>query len=317
VKDQVSDWAFAVGWRAVRRMPEPVARRTFDLFADQAWLRHGPSVRQLERNLRRVAPDTSTGAVRELSRASMRSYLRYWREAFRLPDLSREQIVATHLCVDEENLVKALEGGRGVILTLPHMGNWDHAGAWVSLAHSPLTTVAERLKPESLYERFLAYRRSLGMEVLPLSGGGGPFRTMLERAKAGHLICLLGDRDLTEHGVPVTFFGEATKMPAGPAALAIASGAPLLPATLWFQDRMSCTRIHPEVPVPTSGTRAEKVAAMTQACADAFAEGIAAHPQDWHMMQRLWLADLPGAPPSGAPPSGAPPSGAPPSGAGR
>jgi phosphatidylinositol dimannoside acyltransferase len=292
VQDEATDWAFAVGWSAVRRMPAPVARTTFDLFADQAWLRHGASVQQLERNLRRVVPDASDHALRELSRASMRSYLRYWREAFRLPDLTPQQIVGTHRCPGEENLVKALESGRGVVLTLPHTGNWDHGGAWLALAHGRFTTVAERLRPESLYERFLAYRRSLGMEVLPLGGGGAPFRTLLERAKGGGTICLLGDRDLTEHGVPVTFFGETTKLPAGPAALAIASGAVLLPATLWYEEGVSCTRIHPEVPVPTSGTRAEKVAAMTQAVADVFAEGIAEHPQDWHMLQRLWLSDL-------------------------
>ena len=153
----------------------------------------------------------------------MRSYLRYWREAFRLPDLSHEEIVSTHVCFDEHLLAKALAGGRGVILALPHMGNWDHAGAWVSLAHAPFTTVAERLKPESLYERFLAYRRSLGMEVLPLTGGSGPFRTLLERARSGRLICLLADRDLTANGVEVTLFGETAKMPAGPAALAVAA----------------------------------------------------------------------------------------------
>jgi KDO2-lipid IV(A) lauroyltransferase len=274
-------------------MPSPAANALFDAFADQAWIRHGPSVQQLEKNLRRVVPDASTRELRELSRASMRSYLRYWREAFRLPNLTPEQIVGTHVCLDEERISDQLATGRGLILTLPHMGNWDHAGAWVSIAHAPLTTVAERLRPESLYERFLEFRRGLGMEVLPLTGGGGPFRTLLERARTGHLICLLGDRDLTENGVDVTFFGERARMPAGPAALAIASGAALMPATLWYEDGLTFTRIHPPVPVPTSGTRAEKVAVMTQTMADAFAEGIAAHPQDWHMLQRLWLADLP------------------------
>jgi phosphatidylinositol dimannoside acyltransferase len=296
LQDQASDWAFATGWNVVRRLPEPVARATFDLFADQAWLRHGPSVRQLERNLHRVVPEASPEELRALSRAGMRSYLRYWREAFRLPNLSPEEIVGTHVCIDEHHLSEALAAGRGAVLALPHMGNWDHAGAWVSIAHQPLTTVAERLRPESLYERFLAYRRQLGMEVLPLSGGGGPFRTLLERTKSGGLICLLADRDLTEHGVPVTFFGETATMPAGPATLAIAAGAPLLPATLWYDERVSVTRIHAEVPVPTAGTRAQKVAVMTQALADTFAEGIGAHPQDWHMLQRLWQADLQGAP---------------------
>jgi KDO2-lipid IV(A) lauroyltransferase len=222
----------------------------------------------------------------------MRSYMRYWCEAFRLPDLSAEQIVARHRIQGEENLTKALDAGGGAVLTLPHMGNWDHAGAWVTLTHAPLTTVAERLKPEALYARFLDYRRALGMEVLPLSGEGGPFRTLLERARAGAMICLLGDRDLTDSGVPVTFFGETSKMPAGPAALALACGAPLLPATLWFGPGVTWTWIHEEIPVPTSGSRAEKVAAMTQACAAVFERGIAEHPQDWHMMQRVWLDDL-------------------------
>jgi phosphatidylinositol dimannoside acyltransferase len=293
VKDEAADLAFAAGWSAVRRMPEPMARASFRALADQAWLRHGTSVRQLENNLRRVVPDASGRELRELSRESMRSYLRYWCEAFRLPDLTHEQIVSTHRCQGEHNLVKALDAGRGLVLTLPHMGNWDHSGAWVTLAHTPLTTVAERLKPESLYERFLQFRRGLGMEVLPLTGGDGPFRTLLQRARAGRLICLLGDRDLTETGVRVTFFGAATKMPAGPAALALASGAPLLPATLWFGDRVTWTAIHEEIPVPAAGTRAEKVAVMTQACAEVFERGIAEHPQDWHMLQRLWLDDLP------------------------
>ncbi|MFI5099469.1 MAG: phosphatidylinositol mannoside acyltransferase [Actinomycetes bacterium] len=288
-----SGLAFAAGWSAVRRMPAPMAGATFRGLADQAWLRHGKSVQQLEKNLRRVVPDASTRELRELSRESMRSYLRYWCEAFRLPDLTHEQILATHICVGEENIVQGLQSGRGAIMTLAHSGNWDHAGAWLALSHGRFTTVAERLRPESLYERFLSYRRSLGMEVLPLTGEGGPFRTLLERARAGGMICLLGDRDLTEHGVQVTFFGEVTKMPAGPAALAIASGAPLLPATLWFGDRRSWTRIHEEIPVPPTGTRAEKVAVMTQACADVFQQGISEHPEDWHMLQRLWLADLP------------------------
>jgi KDO2-lipid IV(A) lauroyltransferase len=178
-------------------------------------------------------------------------------------------------------------------MTLPHLANWDHAGAWACLEHGGLTTVAERLRPEGLYERFVEYRERLGMEVLPLTGGGGPFRTLLERARSGRLICLLGDRDLTTNGVPVSFFGETATMPGGPAALSLASGAPLLPVTLWYEDDVTCLRIHPRVRPPDTGTRAEKVAALTQACADVFAAGIAKHPQDWHMMQRLWAADVP------------------------
>jgi phosphatidylinositol dimannoside acyltransferase len=291
MKDEVTDLAYAVGWGTVRRMPGPVARAAFRGIADQAWLRHGPSVQQLERNLRRVVPEASRRELRELSRESMRSYLRYWCEVFRLPDLSNEEIVRAVRCDGEDKIVDSLERGKGVVIALPHLANWDHAGAWVTLKHAPLTTVAERLKPESLYERFLDYRRELGMEVLPLTGSASPFRTLLDRAREGRLICLLGDRDLTDNGVPVTFFGEKTSMPPGPAAIAVATGAELMPATLWYEGGDLCVRIHDRVDVPEGGSRPEKVAVMTQKCADVFAAGIAEHPQDWHMLQRLWLDD--------------------------
>jgi phosphatidylinositol dimannoside acyltransferase len=292
VRDELSELAFAAGWSAVRALPERAARTLFDLFADQAWVRHGRSVQQLERNLRRVVPDASTRELRELSRAAARSYLRYWCEVFRLPDWSPERVVHGIRVDDQKYMTEALEQG-GAVMSLPHMANWDHAGAWACLEYGGLTTVAERLRPEGLYERFLAYREGLGMEVLPLTGGGGPFRTLLERARSGRLICLLGDRDLTTNGVTVSFFGEPATMPGGPAALSIASGTPLLPVTLWYEEGLTCFRIHPPLRPPDTGTRAEKVAAMTQACADLFAGGIAQHPQDWHMMQRLWVADVP------------------------
>jgi KDO2-lipid IV(A) lauroyltransferase len=288
----LTEAAYATGWTAVRRMPAPVARRVFTTAADQAWRRHGKGVRQLERNLARVRPDASPEQLRALSRAGMRSYLRYWSEAFRLPDLSPEQVVSSFLMDDEHHLADALATGRGVVVSLPHMGNWDHAGAWATLTHARVVSVAERLQPEGLYEKFLDYRRALGMEILPLTGAEPPFRTLMARLRDGGLVALLGDRDLTRAGVPVQMFGETTQLPAGPAALAVATGAVLLTATLWYDPTHSRGRMHPPIEVPEHGTKQQKILAMTQATADSFAEGIRQYPQDWHMLQRLWLSDL-------------------------
>jgi KDO2-lipid IV(A) lauroyltransferase len=190
-------------------------------------------------------------------------------------------------------ITDGLASGRGVILALPHLGNWDLAGAWVTTAlETPFTTVMERLKPESLYDRFVAYRAGLGMEVLPHTGGS-TFGTLARRLRAGGLVCLVADRDLSASGVAVTFFGQRARMPAGPALLAQQTGALLMPATLWYdQSPVMQGRVHPPIGVPESGNRLEKTSAMTQALADAFATGIADHPEDWHMLQRLWLADL-------------------------
>ncbi len=292
MKDEITEALFATGWGAVRRMPGPVSRSMFQLMADQAWLRHGGSVQQLERNLRRVVPEASTRELRELSRESMRSYLRYWNEVFRLPDLSRSEIVSGVRPEGAEHAIAAMQQGKGVVIATPHMGNWDHAGAWMSLEHYPFTTVVERLKPEGLYERFLEFRRSLGMEILPLTGGESPFRVLLDRVRSGGMVVLVGDRDLSRTGVPVTFFGEPTRMPRGPAALSVVTGAPLLPATIWNDGRRTAFRINEPVVAPDHLSKADKIMNLTQQMADVFQAGIAAHPSDWHMMQPLWLSDL-------------------------
>lgn len=289
----MADYAYALGWSAVRHMPEPVAREIFMLIADRAWHRRGRGVRRLESNLRRVVGDgPSEEELRELSRRGMRSYLRYWLESFRLPSMGRERILSGMHITGVDALYKDLDDGRGVIAALPHMGNWDHAGAWIALSGTPFTTVMERLKPESLYDRFVAYRAGLGMEVLPASGGGDVFGTLTERLADARLVCLVADRDLTATGVEVEFFGRTAKMPAGPAALALRTGAALRPVTLWYEGDDWCVRVHDEIPVPGEGARDDRIHAMTQSLAHTFAQGVAAHPEDWHMLQRVWVEDL-------------------------
>ncbi|MEU1091320.1 phosphatidylinositol mannoside acyltransferase [Streptomyces sp. NPDC005576] len=293
LRDRLTDGLYGLGWGAVKKLPEPAARALFRTLADQVWKRRGKSVLRLESNLARVVPDASPARLAELSRAGMRSYMRYWMESFRLPNWSPAQIKERIDVTGVHRVTEGLDAGRGVVVALPHLGNWDLAGAWVTTdLKVPFTTVAERLKPETLYDRFVAYRESLGMEVLPHSGGAA-FGTLARRLRAGGLVCLVADRDLSASGVEVDFFGARARMPAGPALLAQHTGALLLPVTLGFDDTpVMRARIHPAVAVPEEGTRAERTAAMTQALADAFAEGIAAHPEDWHMLQRLWLDDL-------------------------
>jgi len=291
--DRLTDALYGAGWSTVKKLPEPVAARLGRTIADIAWKRRGKGVQRLEANYARVVPGAGPERLAELSRAGMRSYLRYWMESFRLPAWSAERIRTGFDPKDVHHLTEGLDAGKGVILALPHLANWDLAGAWVTTAlRTPFTTVAERLKPETLYDRFVAYREGLGMEVLPHSGGAA-FGTLARRLRDGGLVCLVADRDLSASGVEVDFFGEQARMPAGPALLAQHTGALLLPVTLWYDDSpVMHGRVHPAIEVPESGTRAEKTSVMTQALADAFATGIAEHPEDWHMLQRLWLADL-------------------------
>jgi phosphatidylinositol dimannoside acyltransferase len=298
-RDRWQTFGFGVGATLVRVAPETLLRPLFRLIADVIWRRHGPSVRQLERNLRRVVgPDLPDAEFNALVRKAMRSYARYWLEFFRLPGLRPQRIVGRMLFTGEDILAEAIAEGRGAVLALPHSGNWDHAGAWLVLRGFPFTTVAERLRPEALFDRFVAVREKVGMEVLPLTGGGRTtFAVLLQRLRAGKTLCLVADREFGESGIEVSFFGEIAMMPAGPASLALATGAALLPACLWYSDEGGpggswCGWIREEIKPPAQGDKRAKIAAMTQALADRFAEGIAEHPQDWHMLQPLWLADV-------------------------
>ncbi|MET7364911.1 phosphatidylinositol mannoside acyltransferase [Streptomyces sp. NPDC005566] len=293
LKGRLTDGLYGLGWGAVKKLPEPAARALFRSIADQVWKRRGKSVLRLESNLARVVPDADPARLAELSKAGMRSYMRYWMESFRLPTWSAQRIRNSINVRDAHRLTEGMDAGNGVILALPHLGNWDLAGAWVTTdLKVPFTTVAERLKPETLYDRFVAYRQGLGMEVLPHNGGAA-FGTLARRLRSGGLICLVADRDLSASGVEVNFFGDTARMPAGPALLAQQTGALLLPVTLWYDGTsVMQAQIHPPVGAPATGTRAENTSSMTQALADAFATGIAEHPEDWHMLQRLWISDL-------------------------
>jgi KDO2-lipid IV(A) lauroyltransferase len=278
------DLAFALAWGLVRRLPESVVTWLFRRIADIAVRRNGRGVQRLRGNLQVVRPSADPAELDALTSAGMRSYLRYWQEAFRLPEWDDERIVGRVRTVNEKLLRDAHKAGRGVICALPHLANYDHAGAWAGRTGMPVSTVAERLRPESLFDRFVAYRKKLGMEVLPLTGSDEHvFGVLADRLRAGGFVCLVADRDLSERGVPVKFFGRESRMPAGPAALSVRTGAPLIPTTLHYDGPDLVITFHDAIE-PAGGP-----AAMTQRCADAFAEGIAAHPEDWHMLQRIFV----------------------------
>ncbi|MFJ8914225.1 phosphatidylinositol mannoside acyltransferase [Amycolatopsis sp. NPDC102389] len=287
---RLSDFGYAAGWRLARWLPESMGAVTFGLGADLAVRRDGGGVRQLRSNLARVVPQADGAELDELTRRAMRSYARYWHEMFRLPSMDHKEVsrkVAQSI-TGVENLDAALAEGNGAVMALPHSGNWDAAGVWLADYLGGFTTVAERLKPESLYQRFVSYRESLGFEIVPLTGDSSAMRVLLKRLRENKAICLVGDRDLTNSGVPVKFFGEQTRMPGGPARLAATTGAALIPAGCWFTEDGWQIRLHPRIRV----TNRSEVPAATQALADIFAGDIAAHPADWHMMQKFWLSDF-------------------------
>ncbi|HIW95925.1 MAG TPA: phosphatidylinositol mannoside acyltransferase [Candidatus Corynebacterium gallistercoris] len=295
--EAASSLAYRAGWKITAALPQPIAARFFTAVADVA-SKNGAGPEQLRKNLARVVgPENVT---RDLVKRSMRSYMRYWREAFQLPAMSAQQLadVLDHAFVGEsrEHVDAAVAAGKGVILALPHAGNWDMAGVWLVQRHGTFTTVAERLRPESLFDAFVDYRESLGFEIIALTGSEQPpMRRMEEVLRGGGLVCLMGERDMSGHGVDVQFFGEQTSMPAGPALLAQKTGASLHAVGVSFTGGDSSPEGGEEgwgfrVSPPIDAER--PLEHVVQDLADHFAHNIACDPQDWHMLQPLWHADL-------------------------
>src|SRR3954451_1834319 len=174
-------------------------------------------------------------------------------------------------------------------MPLPHQANWDWAGAWASSTGIPVTTVAERLRPERLYDEFVAYRAKLGISILPLTGDQPPLPALETALRAGAFVPLLADRDLSRNGVDVLLCGHHSRMPPGPALLAQQTGAALVPLSLAYagdeQRPELVLRFAEEVAV---GPGPEGVARAMQQVADVFTEGFRAHPEDWHMMQTVF-----------------------------
>ena len=285
-KEDVAAAGYLAGWKVVRWLPEPVARTIFRWVADFA-SNHGRGMDGLRRNLTRVVG--AENVTRQLVRDSMRSYMRYWMEAFRLPAIHADPQLHERLMSGLEGLEHfdaSAQSGRGVILALPHSGNWDMAGVFLVGHYGQFTTVAERLKPEVLFDAFVDYREELGFEVLPLTGGAAtPFARLKEALQEGGVVCLLAERDITRRGITVDFMDEEANMAAGPAQLAIETGAALHVVHSWFEGDGWGLSVSPEVEVTD-------VQETTQRMADGFAANIQRHPADWHMLQPQWNEDV-------------------------
>ena len=283
-----------LGKVGVGAMPEAAAYALFDRFADAAYLRGGDQPARLRANYARVRPELGRRELDALVAAGLRSYLRYYCEALRLQHLSRAQIDARVSVVGEGPVREQLAAGRPVVCFLGHMGNWDLAGAWCSRALGRVVTVAERLKPAEVFEEFLAFRTSLGMTIIPLTGAGDPFAALRAEATGPVMIPLLADRDLTGGGVEVDFVGHRARMAVGPAALALTTGAALHPVTIRHVRRGPWAwgieiTFHPQVLAPPAGNTRSKVVAMTQDCARALEGAVTRHTADWHMFQKVFV----------------------------
>lgn len=245
----------------------------------------------IERNLRRVyGPDYGGLALRRSVQRCLDNYARYWVESFRLPGTSSDVLDAGMSFDGIQHIENAVDRGTGPILALPHLGGWEWGGLWLASTYGhELTVVVEALEPPELFEWFVALRQSFGMHVVPLGPGAGTAVT--NAIKAAHVICLVCDRDLNGQGVEVEFFGERTTLPAGPATLALRTGAPLLPAAVYYRGKGHHATIREPIPTDRRGPLRQDVMRVTQALAHELEALIRVEPEQWHVLQPNWPSD--------------------------
>jgi KDO2-lipid IV(A) lauroyltransferase len=279
------------GSRVAARLPRSVALGIARVLAVGWCLADGRARRQIVRNLQRVHGRSYRGL--RLWRAVYRtfaSYACYWAESLALPRVDHATLDAGMRIDGWEHIADGLAAGRGVILALPHMGGWEWAGFWLAaVMRVPTSVVVERLEPAELFDWFFDLRRALGMNVIPLGPGAGA--DVVRALKANHVVCLLCDRDLDGGGVEVEFLGERTTLPAGPATLAVRTGAPLLPTAVYFEPPGHVGRVRPPLPIERSGRLRDDVGRVTQALARELEELIRIAPDQWHLLQPNWPSD--------------------------
>ena len=292
LKSTAIDASYWLGWHLSWRLPARLSYWFFDKSAIVVWKREIKGVRQLELNLARVHGYTQTDPrIRDLSLLAMRSYMRYYCETFLLLRWSKEKILRTVQAENVEPLQTALKSG-GAVLALPHLANWDLAGAWAALYFGSVCSVAERLRPEGVFQKFLAMRAALGVKLMPLTGEGGTYEFLRDHVNQGELVALLSDRDVAKSGMSNEFFGHRASIPIGPALLALDTGRPLFTCAPWYDGENMVITFDNEIEFdrsPVQGReRLRRAQEVTTQVLSNFETHIAAHSSNWHQLQPIW-----------------------------
>jgi KDO2-lipid IV(A) lauroyltransferase len=272
-------------------LPEPAMRWTGERLGWLLSFVARDRMALLERHMSRVVPD-SGGDLTSRARAMFSSYGRYWAEVFWIRPRRKAEFVAAAQVEGLDNILAARDMGRGIVLALPHLGNWEAAGAKAEDVGIPVLAVAESLPNPLITDWFIDVRNHMGIDVVLTGRGHRVTPALVERLEAGGTVALLADRDLSGRGIEVEFFGERTTIPAGPVTLADRTGAVLLPVGCYFSPGPGHRFVvHPPLELPQQGTTEERVAAGAQRLAGVLEDIISEAPEQWHMFQPNWPSD--------------------------
>ena len=287
-RDTLVYWRYVALWQAVAYLPAPLARLLPRLLG-RLWYRFGSDMQrsQVRNNLARVYSFRGQTCTENDVLDAYRQYVRYWVDSFRLHRIDPETLTTRVNDHGVPHLHDAAANGGAVFVT-GHLGSWELGAAFCMTRGLKLTAVAEEVKPRRLFNRFVDLRAKAGISVLALRRGTdllGPLSQAMEDDHA--LATLLADRDLTRGGPIVSFFGEPCRMPAGPAALAVRTGRPIVAGAFF----VAASNRYDGVVRPSFTPDTADLYDITQTIAHELEQLILHDPTQWHVFVPNWLCD--------------------------
>jgi len=287
MRQRIGYWQYRAAWDAVSFLPDrvafPLADRAGDIWFRRASARQRALVR---RHLTLITGSTDETTLEALVRAAYRSYARYWIDSFRVHRMDAERVHSKTVDGGRSSVDDLRDSGLGGIMVTGHIGSWDAAALYAKHVGWRLAVVAEVVEPRRLFDRFVAMRRHIGLEVFPLVRGGDMVDKLEGFIAGGGIATLLADRDLTKKGPIVDFFGEPCRLPPGPAVLARRTGRPVVAAAVaatptgWY--------VYARDPVDIADLSIDE---GTQVVAHELEALIRRFPEQWHVFVPNWLAD--------------------------
>ena len=284
-------FAYKLASSLIKAIPNHLLSKVSNVLGRVAYRLSSDKKVLVKRNMLRVHKGQITNLeIDQKTKQAFVSYAKYWIDSAKMQSLTDYHIDAGFTVEGFEHIENAWSEGPGPILALPHLGVWEWAGRWLTCRPKfEVTVVVEPQQPKELFEFMMSYRESFGMNVIPLGPNAG--KKVIKAIKSNHVVCLLCDRDIEGTGVKVSFFGEETTIPAGPATLSIRTGAKIIPVAVYQRARSHHAIVKPPLNSMRQGSLREDVARISQKIAGSFEELILLEPEQWHLMSPNWPSD--------------------------
>jgi len=247
--------------------------------------------RFVKANLRVIFPEKSNRQLRKISRMVFRNFAKYLVDFFRFEKLNRQYIDKNVKLENLHYFDQALAKGKGVVVLTAHLGNWELGGVVIAQLGYPFWAVALPHKNKKVNNFFDAQRNRKGVKVIAM---GKAVRSCITEIRNNHMVALVGDRDFSEKGIIIDFFGKPTHFPEGPAALSLMTGASIVPGFMLRNPDNSFTlRIEKPVEFTSSGDKIKDLADLIGVYNNIIQDYIRKYPEQWYVFRRFWVEPSP------------------------